>query len=140
MVRSFHNDLAALRRRLERRPPANAPRLHGTVLTGTLFAPILESLLERLNHSFGTRLYVLPVENQYFGGDVSVAGLLTGGDLLAARDSLRGDFAIIPGAMLKSGDTVMLDGMMLGEVERELGLPLHALDFAGFARLLESRG
>ncbi len=139
MVRSFHNDFAALLRRLERRPPVDAARLHGTVITGTLFAPILSSLLERLNARFGTRLHVLAAENQYFGGDVSVAGLLTGGDLLAVRDRIRGQFAVIPGSMLKSGDALMLDGMTLAEAEKELGLPLHAPDFAGLARMIEKQ-
>jgi putative radical SAM enzyme (TIGR03279 family) len=140
MVRSFHNDFAALWRRLERRAPAVATAsLSGTVVTGTLFAPVLQSLVERLNERFGTRLSVLAVENQYFGGDVSVAGLLTGGDLLAARDRVRGDFVVIPGSMLKSGDpvaAVMLDGQTLDEIKRELGLPVYALDFAGFARMI----
>lgn len=140
MVRSFQNDFAALRRRLERRPPAHAQLLNATVITGTLFAPILREQLEGLNTRFGTRLNVVAVENSYFGGDVSVAGLLTGEDLLAARASLRGDFVIIPGSMLKSGDTVMLDGRQLDEVQRELGLPIHALDFDGFASMIESGG
>jgi putative radical SAM enzyme (TIGR03279 family) len=140
MVRSFHNDFAALMRRIERRAqPARSERLYGTVATGTLFAPILKDLLERLNARLGTRLHVLPVENLYFGGDVSVAGLLTGGDLLAARPSVRGDFLVIPASMLKSGDTVMLDGMKLDEVEREFGLPVHALDFDALARMIENR-
>lgn len=140
MVRSFHNDFAALWRRLERRgAPASAARFYGTVMTGTLFAPILSGLLERLNARFGTRLHVAQVENRYFGGDVSVAGLLTGGDLLGARALIRGDFVIIPGSMLKSGDTVMLDGMTLSEVEQELGLPVHAPDFAAFTRMIEEQ-
>ncbi len=139
MVRSFENDFAALWRRLERRPPAHAPGLSATVITGTLFAPILEKLLTRLNTRFGTRLRLAAVENNYFGGDVSVAGLLTGGDLLAARDRISGDFLVIPASMLKSGDTVMLDGMKLDEVERELGLPVRALDFAGFAQMIEQQ-
>ena len=140
MVRSFHNDFAALWRRLERRPPAHLSRMNATVITGTLFAPILQSQLERLNARFNTRLHTLAVENQYFGGDVSVAGLLTGGDLIAAREHLRGDSLIIPGSMLKSGDTVMLDGMTLSEVESELGLPVHAMDFAAFAQIIEDSG
>jgi putative radical SAM enzyme (TIGR03279 family) len=139
MVRSFENDFAALWRRLERRAPAHEPGLSATVVTGTLFAPILERLLTRLNARFGTRLAVVAVENNYFGADVSVAGLLTGGDLLAARDRVRGNFLVIPASMLKSGDTVMLDGMKLDEVESELGLPIHALDFAGFAQMIEQQ-
>lgn len=139
MVRSFHHDFAALRRRLARRPPAPPlARLSGTIMTGTLFAPILSGLLEGLNTQLGSRLRVAAVENIYFGGDVSVAGLLTGEDVLAARSAIRGDFLVLPGSMLKSGDTVMLDGMTLSEVESELRLPVHALDFDGLARMIET--
>jgi NifB/MoaA-like Fe-S oxidoreductase len=38
--------------------------------------------------------------------------------------------------MLKSGEEVMLDGMTLGDVRRQFGLPVQALDFQAFARLL----
>ena len=65
-------------------------------MTGTLFAPELRGAIERLNARFGTRLSVVGVENRYFGGDVSVAGLLTGECYTAARDSLRGKFIVIP--------------------------------------------
>jgi putative radical SAM enzyme (TIGR03279 family) len=138
MVRSFDNEFRALWRRLLRREASQQPfgKLHGTLVTGTLFAPVLKGRIDRLNARFGMRLRVLGVENRYFGGDVSVAGLLTGGDLLAARDQMRGDFVIIPASMIKSGEEVMLDGMTLSEVQRRLALPVQALDFQSFARLL----
>lgn len=103
-------------------------------MTGTLFAPELAGAIERLNARFGTRLSVVGVENRYFGGDVSVAGLLTGECYTAARDSLRGEFVVIPAASLKSGgEAVMLDGTTPLELERRLGLPVRALDFTSFA-------
>ena len=58
---------------------------------------------------------------------------------LAARSALRGDFLIIPSASIKSDEAIMLDGMKLNEFERELALPVHALDFASFARMLEKQ-
>ncbi|HKQ52850.1 MAG TPA: DUF512 domain-containing protein, partial [Pyrinomonadaceae bacterium] len=135
MVRSFGHDFQKLRRRLERRPPREPARLHGTVLTGTLFAPELKAAVERLNARFGTRLHVVGVENRYFGGDVSVAGLLTGECYTAARDSLRGEFVVIPAASLKSGgEAIMLDGTTLDDLERRLGLPVRAADFASFTQ------
>jgi putative radical SAM enzyme (TIGR03279 family) len=138
MVRSFDNEFRALWRRLLRREASGQPlcKLHGTVLTGTLFAPALKGRVDRLNARFGTRLHVLGVENLYFGGDVSVAGLLTGGDLLAARDRTRGDFLVVPASMIKSGEEVMLDGMTLSELRRRLGMPVHSLDFQSFARMI----
>ena len=138
MVRSFSNDFDALLRRLERRPPKDPSRLHGSVLTGVLFAPVLKKMVDRLNARFGTRLHVAGVENRYFGGDVSVAGLLTAECYLAARSSVRGKFVIIPGSSLKSGEAVMLDGTTLDDFERQLGLPVHAQDFASFAQAVSS--
>ncbi|HEX8137330.1 MAG TPA: DUF512 domain-containing protein [Pyrinomonadaceae bacterium] len=138
MVRSFDNEFRALWRRLLRREAAGrpAPVWHATVMTGMLFAPVLKAWIDRLNTRFRTRLHVLGVENLYFGGDVSVAGLLTGGDLLAARERVRGDSVIIPSSMIKSGEDVMLDGMTLGELKQQLGLPVHALDFPSLAHML----
>ena len=135
MVRSFRNDFEALWRRLERRG-VEIKRASATVMTGTLFAPVLKEMLERVNARFGTQLQVVGVENHYFGGDVSVAGLLTGGDFVAARDSVRGDSVIIPSASLKSDEMIMLDGMRLEELEQKLGLPVRPLDFASFAEML----
>src|SRR5215813_3881225 len=93
MVRSFASDFEKLMRTLSNEGSAS---LHGTVLTGTLFAPVLREMIDRFNDRSGTELVVAPVVNDYFGGDVSVAGLLTGGDFLAAREQVHGDFVIIP--------------------------------------------
>jgi NifB/MoaA-like Fe-S oxidoreductase len=136
MVRSFKNDFAALLKRLKRRPLAQPEKLRGAILTGTLFAPVLEPLIEDLNLRFGTQLIVVGVENKYFGGDVSVAGLLTGGDFLSARERIEGDFVIIPNSTLKSDEEVMLDGMKLEALSTTLGLPVYALEMNSLAEFL----
>jgi putative radical SAM enzyme (TIGR03279 family) len=136
MVRSFREDFVRLRRRLERRPPQGAARVHATVLTGKLFAPVLAPLLEQLNERFGTRLKTVAVENDYFGPDIVVAGLMTGRDVIAVSAEIEGDFVILPSAALKSDEPVMLDGMTLEELQESLGLPIRAADFETFARLL----
>lgn len=136
MVCTFYEDFARLWRRLERKFPRDAHRLNGTVLTGKLFAPILKDLVSRLNERFGARLHVLAIENRYFGSEIVVAGLMTGSDILAMRDRIKGDFIIMPATILKSDEAIMLDGMTLEDVERQLGLPVRALDFTGFARML----
>lgn len=138
MVRSFVNEFAALMRRLARNPPQNPERLFGSVMTGTIFAPVLRKQIERMNRRFKTRLHVVAVENEYFGGDVSVAGLLTGGDFIAARGQVRGEFAIIPRVALKSDDPVMLDGMRFADVKKEFAVPVYAHDLDSLAVALES--
>jgi putative radical SAM enzyme (TIGR03279 family) len=136
MVRSFVKEFARVTKRIERDGSANLRKTSGTILTGTLFAPVLRKLVQKLNKQFGSQLIVEPVENGYFGGDVSVAGLLTGRDLLSARERVRGEFVLIPRQMLKSDDEIMLDGMRLGEVAQGLGVPVHAITLDQFASLL----
>jgi len=139
MVRSFKNDFAKLVRRLEREGRTNSNNKSGTIFTGTLFAPVLREMIEKLNAQFKTRLIVEPLDNSYFGGDVSVAGLLTGQDLLGARDRVTGSFVCIPRQMLKSDEEIMLDGMRLIDVSRALGQPVHAVNLQELATLLLSR-
>src|SRR5918992_3822211 len=62
MVRSFREDFARLLRRLDRNPPREPSKLDGTILTGTLFAPVLSELVDELNVRTGTRLRVVAVE------------------------------------------------------------------------------
>jgi NifB/MoaA-like Fe-S oxidoreductase len=138
MVRSFAGDFDALMRRLHRQAPLDREAWFGTILTGTLFAPTLSEMVERMNRKLGTRLQVAPVDNEYFGGDVSVAGLLTGGDFLAAREKVRGDFAIIPRVVLKSDEPLMLDGARFDDLQKQFEVPLYVCDFPSLAAALES--
>ena len=128
MVRSFANEFGKLMRQLERESWTTLSQTPGTIFTGTLFAPELKKMIDKLNAQFGTRLVVEPLENSYFGGDVSVAGLLTGQDLLQARDRVTGEFVVIPRQMLKSDEAIMLDGMKIADVSPAMGQPVHAVN------------
>ena len=139
MVRSFANGFASLMRRLERDGWTSSNNTSGTIFTGTLFAPVLKKMIDEMNARFGTRLIVEPLENSYFGGDVSVDGLLTGQDLLEARGRIAGEFVCIPKQMLKSDEAIMLDGMKLDEVARALGQPVHAINLQEFETLLVNK-
>jgi NifB/MoaA-like Fe-S oxidoreductase len=122
--------------RLERDAIDHRNSTCGTILTGTLFAPVLRPMIKELNTRFATRIHVEAVRNDYFGGDVSVAGLLTGGDLISARTQVRGNFVVIPKQMLKSDEDILLDGMRLEELRSEFGLPVHPVDTDSLFRLL----
>jgi NifB/MoaA-like Fe-S oxidoreductase len=140
MVRAFESDFAKLLKRIERELSPRSEMRRSTILTGTMFAPILEELIGKLNKQSGTQIQVVGVENNYFGGDVSVAGLLTGGDLVAARERISGDFAIIPKTMLKSDEEIFLDGMSLAQLGERLGLPVYPVDLDSFAAFLFTPG
>ena len=106
--------------------------LHGTILTGEMFAPILREQIEKLNAVIGSRLKVLAVPNTYFGGDVAVAGLLTGQDFLAVKDKIVGDFAVIPKHTIKSDEPILLDGMKFDDLKAQFNVPIYDLDVQEF--------
>jgi putative radical SAM enzyme (TIGR03279 family) len=98
--------------------------LNGTVATGELFYPTLAPLIDRLNARLGTRLETVAVPNQFFGPEVTVAGLVAGGDVLRARDHIRGEFLIVPEqACLKSGH-IFLDDLTVESLAESLGIPV----------------
>jgi putative radical SAM enzyme (TIGR03279 family) len=135
MVRSFQEEFGRLQRRLSRKA-SEVKRTPGTIFTGTLFAPVLDGAIVKLNSRLGTKLFVRAVRNQYFGGDVSVAGLVTGRDIKAAADQLRGDFVLIPRQMLKSDEAIMLDGTTLAELTSVLGVPIYPVNMEELGQFL----
>jgi len=121
MVRRFILDAKRTLKRDLRLKPGT---LHGTVATGELFYPILAGFISELNHKAGTRLKVVSVQNRFFGEEVTVAGLVAGGDILKARDSFEGDFLIVPEQSCLKGGSIFLDDLTLDDLERELGMPV----------------
>jgi putative radical SAM enzyme (TIGR03279 family) len=124
---------------LNKSPLAAAPVSgFGTILTGEMFAPILSEQIDRFNKLHGSRLSVVAVENTYFGGDVSVAGLLTGRDYLNVRNRVVGDFAVIPKHTIKSDEPILLDGMGFDELKRQFPVPIFDLDTNGLINFLSN--
>jgi putative radical SAM enzyme (TIGR03279 family) len=166
MVRSFLNSFESLLRKAETRASARVQNvenarthqfamkpknkdsqsafhlphsLNGTILTGEMFAPILRGQIEKLNSLKGGRLKVLAVPNTYFGGDVAVAGLLTGQDLVAVKERIEGDFAIIPKNTIKSDEPILLDGMKFETLKAQFNVPVYDFDLKDLIRYLATK-
>jgi putative radical SAM enzyme (TIGR03279 family) len=122
MVRRFNRRIDDA---LASREPLPEHLRRGTLATGRLFHPILADAVARINERFGSELTAISVTNRFFGEEISVAGLLTGGDYAAARGAIEGDFLVIPADSLRSHDRIFLDGMSFEDLEREIGVPVY---------------
>src|SRR5436190_5720531 len=111
-------------------------KLFGTILTGEMFEPTLSDQIGRYNKARHSRLNVIGVPNTYFGGDVAVAGLLTGQDYLKIKDRIVGDFAVIPKHTIKSDEPILLDGMSFDELKSKFPVPVYDLDLNGLMTFL----
>lgn len=123
MVRRFLDDFGA---ELARR--RKVPRqLHGTLVTGHLFYPFLKECVERFNERFQTRLEVLEVTNRFMGKNITVAGLLAGGDILTALEgSSPGDFVIIPDEAVSRIDAILVDNLSPADLARSVEKPVYS--------------
>ncbi len=118
-------------KRLERKIPAriNRPR-RVTVVTGTLAAPVLAPLADRLSQVENLAVRVAPVVNRFFGPTVTVAGLLTGADIaeqLAGQD--LGDVVLIPSVAVR--EDYFMDDWTLSQLSEALGTPIEVVKPSG---------
>lgn len=120
LVRVFLDDWAKVRRRLAGGEVPIPQRM--TWVTGVLFAPVLQQVAAWLGREQGVRVDVVPVDNRFFGETVTVAGLLTAGDVVdALRGRASGDWVVLPRAMLDHEGELTLDDRSPQWLEEALG-------------------
>jgi putative radical SAM enzyme (TIGR03279 family) len=123
LVRLFLDDLAKVERHLPQSIPT--PRSF-TLVTGEIAAPLLGRLADVMNRVENLSVNVCVVHNRFFEGNITVAGLLVGQDIVDAIRSHTGigDTVLIPSVTMRDGENVFLDEMTLEDVNREAGRPV----------------
>lgn len=96
-----------------------------TLVTGKLFAPVLRRVAAEWAAASGSAIEVVSVANRFFGPTVTVAGLLTGQDVITQLQATpaRGE-VVLPAAMFGGPRGQSLDEMRPQEVEEALGRPV----------------
>ena len=122
LVRLFQDDVQKVARRLPARLPH--PRT-ATLVTGELAAPFIGELADMLNRVENLSVNVCAVHNDFFEGNISVAGLLTGRDIsqaLRAMGDNLGERVVLPSIMLRDPDRdIFLDDMTLADFQQIVG-------------------
>jgi len=121
LLRLFEKEFADA---LAARPAPKARKTY-SIAGGLLASGFFKPLLRKLGR-WRRKILLYPLENRYFGGNVHVAGLLTGSDLLEQlQGNPLGEALLIPGNMLREGEDVFLDGMTLQALTEALRIPIH---------------
>jgi putative radical SAM enzyme (TIGR03279 family) len=93
-----------------------------TLVCGTLIAPLLAEIAAELDQLTGLEAEVIPIVNEFFGPTVTVSGLLTGQDVMAAlQGRVLGDAVFLPRTLFDSAGEVTLDDMTALEIGARLG-------------------
>ena len=102
-----------------------------TLATGAAAYPLLCELCAAAQAKIGCKIEVVKIINHFFGEQITVAGLLTGKDLLEQlQDRDLGDALLIPLVMTidytshSTENNKFLDDITLQEAEKVLGVPV----------------
>ena len=102
-----------------------APRTVSVATGMAAHEHILSLANELMARVDGLTVKVYPIVNNFFGPSVTVAGLLTGTDVveqLSGKD--LGDELLFPAVMLRADGDVFLDDMTPAELSERLGVPV----------------
>ena len=81
----------------------------------------MEKIAVRLNKIQNLTCSVHPVKSDYWGEDITVAGLITTDDLIKTVKDVPADFVVIPSIMLRPYSEDFLDGKNLDYVKKAAG-------------------
>lgn len=99
-----------------------------TIATGVSAAPFIKGLVESVTDN----VKVVSIKNNFLGETITVAGLITAGDLIEQlRGMDLGDELLIPRVMLNH-DMIFLDDKTVDDVEKALNIKVVTVENDGF--------
>lgn len=104
-----------------------------SMATGVLAYPYLKKMLERLKEKYpNVTVHLYQIINHFFGEKITVAGLITGQDLVAQlKGQELGECLYLPCSMMRSGEDVFLDDMSLLDVKETLQVEVDIVKSSG---------
>lgn len=104
-----------------------------SMATGFLAYESLKTYVGWVTERFpGRKIHLYPIVNEFFGEQITVAGLLTGQDLIRQLKGQRlGSRLLLPICLLRSGEEVLLDDITLSDLENALQVPVDIVKSSG---------
>ena len=104
-----------------------------SIATGVLAAPVLKNMTDRLIQKFPyIKINLHTIINHYFGTQITVAGLITGGDIITQlKEQNLGDSLLLPEVLLRNGETVLLDDVTVEDMENALQTKIRIVQSDG---------
>ena len=108
---------------------------HCSIATGAAAAPWLQMLADLAVARYPQlKIDVYPIQNDFFGHSITVAGLVTGGDLIRQlRGKDLGDRLLVSQNMLRREERDFLDDVTLEDAREALQVPVFPTETDGFA-------
>lgn len=110
-----------------------------SLATGSAAYPLIKAVAEELTAVYSElEINVYEIKNEFYGHTVTVAGLVTGGDLIRELKGRKlGQKLIIPDVMLRSEGDLFLDNVSLEKAQEELGVKICPVSASSGDALIE---
>lgn len=89
-----------------------------TLATSYAALPAMEIIVDKLNKIDNLKCLLNPVKSNYWGENITVAGLITSDDLIETVKDIDADYVVISSIMLKPFSETFLDGKTLDDVKK----------------------
>lgn len=101
-----------------------------TIATGQLACNALKPIISRLNKIQNLNIDLIPIKSNFWGENVTVAGLITGQDLIDNLLHIKNKVnnLIIPSVMLRKYSDEFLDSLKLSDVENNLNTNVTVIE------------
>ncbi|MBR4122925.1 MAG: DUF512 domain-containing protein [Clostridia bacterium] len=108
-----------------------------TMVTGEAAYPFISQIVDKIRLKWDNlECKVIAVKNNFFGGEITVAGLITATDIKEQlKDISLGEELLIPSVMLRDAGDMFLDSVTVDELSAELGVKITAVDNDGYVIL-----
>lgn len=105
-----------------------------SLATGVAAYPLLKELSEAAEKKFNNlKIKVYEIKNEFFGENITVAGLVVGQDLMnALKGETLGEELLIPSVMLRHERDMFLDSVTLDDVQSTLGTKITVCETDGY--------
>ena len=105
-----------------------------SIATGKLAYPYLKQMIEKLQVKFpNVKVHLYWIRNEFFGEKITVAGLITGQDLIAQlKGQALGNKLLLPCNMLRDGEEVFLDDVTVMQVKDSLQVEVDIVKSSGW--------
>ncbi len=105
-----------------------------SIATGRLAYPHILRMAEKMMVlAPGLNIHVYEIINYFFGEEITVAGLVTGQDIIAQlKGKELGERLLLPQNMLRSGEEVFLDDVTVTDVEKALQVKTDIVKSSGY--------
>ena len=113
-----------------------------SIASGKIVYNFMRARMDELEKKFeGLKINLYPIENTFFGPEITVTGLITGGDLITQlKDKELGEYLILCGDMLKDDADIFLDDVTLDEVKEKLNIEIKVNNDGGIGIIKDILG